>query len=62
MILLSCCLVPVSYVAWVLGSATEGCPGHGPANLLVESAAEYGFQWSPDVLGWERREFGMVFC
>ena len=26
-------------------SASNGCPGHGPAHLLVESAAEVGFQW-----------------
>ena len=29
-----------------------GCPGHGPAHLLVESAAEIGFLWSPDLVGW----------
>ena len=28
--------------------------GHGPAHLLVESAAEIGFQWDSCVLGWER--------
>ena len=38
----------------LLDSVAEGCPGHGPAHLLVESAAEVGFQWDPEVLGWER--------
>ena len=28
--------------------------GHGPAHLLVESAAEIGFQWDSRVLGWVR--------
>ena len=37
-----------------IGTASEGCPGHGPAHLLVESATEVGFHWDPDVLGWER--------
>ena len=38
-----------------LDSAAEGCPGrHGPAHLLVESAAEIGFQWDSRQLGWER--------
>ena len=30
------------------------CPGHGPVNLLVESAAEIGFLLSPDMVGWAR--------
>ena len=38
----------------LLESVTEGCPGHGPAHLLVESAAEIGFQWDSRQLGWER--------
>ena len=38
----------------LLGHAADGCPGHGPAHLLIESAAEIGFVWSPDVVGWER--------
>ena len=38
----------------LLDSAAEGRPGHGPAHLLVESAAEIGFQWDSRVLGWER--------
>ena len=33
----------------LVDSAAEGCFGHGPAHLLVESAAEIGFQW--DSLG-----------
>ena len=44
-------------VAWVyrmIDCAAGGCPGHGAAHLLVESAAEVGFQRDPDVLGWER--------
>ena len=28
--------------------------GHGLAHLLVESAAEIGFQWDSRQLGWER--------
>ena len=38
----------------MIGGAAEGCRGHGPAHLLVESAAEVGFEWDPCVLGWER--------
>ena len=38
----------------MIGSAAVGCPGHGAAHLLVESAAEVGFHLGPDVLGWER--------
>ena len=34
--------------------AADGCPGHGPAHLLVESAAEIGFVWSPEMVGWAR--------
>ena len=37
-----------------LGHAADGCPGHGPAHLLIESAAAIGFVWSPDVVGWVR--------
>ena len=36
----------------LLGHAAHGCPGHGPAHLLIECAAEIGFVWSPDVVGW----------
>ena len=38
----------------LVGHAAHGCPGHGPAHLLIEIAAEIGFVWSPDVVGWER--------
>ena len=31
-----------------------GCPGHGPVHLLVESAAEIGSLWSPELVGWVR--------
>ena len=33
----------VPRVCRLLDSAAEGCPGHGPAHLLIESAAEVGF-------------------
>ena len=39
----------------LLDSVAEGCPGHGPAHLPVESAAKIGFVWSPDMVGWVRR-------
>ena len=35
----------------LLGHAADGCLGHGPAHLLIESAAEIGFVWSTDVVG-----------
>ena len=35
-------------------------PGHGPAHLLVESAAEIGFVWSPEMVGWVREELPVV--
>ena len=35
----------VSGVYRLLDSVAEGCPGHGIAHLIVESAAEIGFQW-----------------
>ena len=38
----------------LLGHAADGCPGHGPAHLLIENAAEIGFVWSTDVVGWVR--------
>ena len=38
----------------LLEHAADGCPGHGPAHLLVESAAEIGFIWSPEMVGWAR--------
>ena len=30
-------------ISGLLGHAADGCPGHGPAHLLIESAAETGF-------------------
>ena len=44
----------VSRVYRLLRSAAEGCPGHGPAHLLVQSAAEIGFRWDPCELAWDR--------
>ena len=44
----------------LLHSVAEGCPGHGPAHLLVESAAEIGFQWDSRQLGWERLELPVL--
>ena len=44
----------VSGVYRLLDSAAVGCPGHGPAHLLIESAAEIGFQWDSRQLCWER--------
>ena len=38
----------------LLGHAADGCPGHGPAHLLIESAAEIGFVWSAEEVGWVR--------
>ena len=29
----------------LLAAASEGCSGHGPAHLLVESAVEVWFSW-----------------
>ena len=37
-----------------LGSAADGRPRHGHANLLVETAAEIGFHWSSTEVGWVR--------
>ena len=44
----------VSRVYRLLAAAAEGCSGHGPAHLLVESAAEIGFSWCSQVPGWNR--------
>ena len=38
----------------LLEHVVAGCPCHGPRHLLVESAAEIGFVWSPCVVGWVR--------
>ena len=43
----------VSRVFRLLEHVAAGCPGHGP-HLLVESAAEIGFVWSPELVGWVR--------
>ena len=39
---------------WLLEHVADGCPGHGPVHLLVDSAAEIGFVWSPEMVGWAR--------
>ena len=44
----------VSRVYRHLEHVADGCPGHGPAHLLVESAAEIGCVWSPEMVGWVR--------
>ena len=44
----------VSRVYRLLSSAAEGSPGHGPAHLLIQSAAEVGFRWDPEELAWDR--------
>ena len=44
----------VSKVKRLLAAAAEGCSGHGPAHLLVESAAEVGFSWCSQDFGWIR--------
>ena len=38
----------VSRVYGLLEQVADGCPGHGLVHLLVESAAEIGFVWSPE--------------
>ena len=38
----------------LLQAAAEGSSGHGPAHLLLESAAEIGFSWCSHVPGWDR--------
>ena len=37
----------------LLDSVAVRCPGRGSAHVLVESAAEIGFQWDSRQLGWE---------
>ena len=44
----------VARVCRLLHLVVAGCPGHGPAHLLVESAAEIGFVWSLETVGWVR--------
>ena len=38
----------------LLGLVSDGCPGHGPMHLLVESAGIIGFAWDPVNAGWSR--------
>ena len=42
----------VARVYRLLEHVAAGCPGHGPVHLLVDSAAEIGFLWSPEMVGW----------
>ena len=44
----------------LLYRVAEGCPGNGPAHLLVASAAQIGFQWDSRQLGWERLGFPVL--
>ena len=44
----------VSRVYRLLESAAEGSPCHGPAHLLIQSAAEIGFRWDPEEMAWDR--------
>ena len=50
----------VPWVYRLLDGGAEGCPGHGSAQLLVESAAEIGFQWDSGQLWWERLGLPML--
>ena len=47
-------LVRFSWVYRLLESVAEGYPGHGPAHMHVESAADIGFHWDSRQLGCER--------
>ena len=38
----------------LLERAAEGCPGHGPVHLLLQSAAVIGFRLDPGELAWDR--------
>ena len=38
----------------LLEMVSEGCPGHGPINLLSAGVAEIGFRWDPLTLVWSR--------
>ena len=38
----------------LIQAAADGSSGHGPAHLLLESAAEIGFFWCSRFLGWDR--------
>ena len=49
-------IVPVRFLGFIVcwSSAAEGSPGHGPAHLLIQRAAEIGFRWDPEELAWDR--------
>ena len=51
---LAFCPEEVHRVYRLLSFAAGGSSGHGPAHLLLESAAEIGFSWCSRSLGWER--------
>ena len=51
---LACRPGEVSRVYRLLESAAEGSLGHGPAHLLIQSAAVIGFHWDPLELAWCR--------
>ena len=38
----------------LLERAAEGCPGHGPVHVLLQSAAVIGVRWDPGELAWDR--------
>ena len=38
----------------LLERSAEGCPGHGPVHLLLQSAAVIGFHWNSLELPWGR--------
>ena len=38
----------------LLERSAEGCPGHGPVHLLLQSAAAIGFHWDSLDLAWCR--------
>ena len=38
----------------LLGLVADGCPGHGPLHLVVESAGIVGFAWDPFNTVWRR--------
>ena len=44
----------------LLQAAADGSSGHGPAHLLLESAAEIGFFWCSRFLGWDRPGLPML--
>ena len=50
----------VSRVYRLLEYVAGGCSGHGPVHLLVESAAEIGFVWSPEMVGWAREGLSVL--